>query len=52
MDKTGRQWQLERQMETVNAHTITEQKKEELEADPMIANAMSLFEGAEIVGVK
>ena len=52
MDKTGRQWQLERQMETVNAHTITEQKKEELEADPMIADAMSLFEGAEIVGVK
>jgi DNA polymerase-3 subunit gamma/tau len=52
LNKTGRQWQLERQMETVHAHTITEQKKEELEADPMIADAMSLFEGAEIVGVK
>ena len=52
MDKTGRQWQLERATETVHTHTITEQKQEELAADPMIASAMSLFENAEIVGVK
>lgn len=52
MDKTGKQWQLERATETVHAHTITEQKQEELAADPMIASAMSLFENAEIVGVK
>ncbi|MBQ2858993.1 MAG: hypothetical protein IJE82_01350, partial [Alphaproteobacteria bacterium] len=52
MDKTGKQWQLERATETVHTHTITEQKQEELAADPMIASAMSLFENAEIVGVK
>ncbi len=52
MNKTGHQWQLERATETVHTHTITEQKQEELAADPMIASAMSLFENAEIVGVK
>lgn len=51
-DKTGKQWQLERAQESVHTHTITEQKQEELAADPMIASAMSLFENAEIVGVK
>ena len=51
-DKTGLQWKLERATESVHTHTITEQKQEELEADPMIASAMSLFENAEIVGVK
>ncbi len=52
MDKTGKQWQMERAVESVHTHTITEQKQEELAADPMIASAMSLFENAEIVGVK
>ena len=52
MDKTGKQWQMERMVESVHTHTITEQKQEELAADPMIASAMSLFENAEIVGVK
>lgn len=52
MDKTGKQWQLERATETLHTHTVTEQKQEELAADPMIASAMSLFENAEIVGVK
>ena len=52
MDKTGKMWQLERVQESVHTHTITEQKQEELAADPMIASAMSLFENAEIVGVK
>ena len=52
MDKTGTQWQLERMVESAHTHTITEQKQEELAADPMIASAMSLFENAEIVGVK
>ena len=51
-DKTGRAWTLERITESPHAHTITEQKQEELEADPMVASAMSLFENAEIVGVK
>lgn len=52
MDKTGLQWQMERMVESVHTHTVTEQKQEELAADPMIASAMSLFENAEIVGVK
>ncbi len=51
-DKTGHTWQLERATESLNAHTVTEQKQEELEADPLVASAMSLFENAEIVGVK
>lgn len=52
MDKTGHAWTLERVTESVNAHTVSEQKQEELEADPLVASAMSLFENAEIVGVK
>ena len=51
-DKTGRTWTLERVMESPHAHTITEQKKEELEADPLVASAMDLFADAEIIGVK
>lgn len=50
-DKTGQTWTLERVTESLHVHTITEQKKEELESDPLIASAMSLFEEAEIVGV-
>ncbi|MDE6571229.1 MAG: DNA polymerase III subunit gamma/tau [Alphaproteobacteria bacterium] len=50
-DKTGRAWTLERCDASPNKQTVTEQKKEELASDPMIANAMSLFENAEIVGV-
>ena len=52
MDKTGHAWALERVMETLNVHTMSEQKQEEVEADPLVASAMSLFENAEIVGVK
>lgn len=51
-DKTGHAWTLERVNESVNVHTISEQKQEELVADPLVASAMSLFENAEIVGVK
>ena len=51
-DKTGHAWILERITESPHAHTITEQKQEELESDPLVASAMSLFENAEIVGVK
>lgn len=50
-DKTGCTWVLERAQESLHTHTVTEKKQEELEADPMIASAMSLFEDAEIVGV-
>ncbi len=51
-DKTGKIWTMERIEQSQNTHTITEQKKEELEADPMVASAMDLFTDAEIVGVK
>ena len=52
LDKTGKTWVLTRLTESTNAQTISEQKQEELEADPLVASAMSLFENAEIVGVK
>ncbi len=51
-DKTGKTWTMERIEESQNTHTITEQKKEEIEADPMVASAMDLFSDAEIVGIK
>ena len=51
-NKTGRAWQLQRQTESSNTHTITEQKKEELQSDPLVASAMDLFADAEIVGIK
>lgn len=51
-DKTGRQWALERVMESVHKHTMSEQKQEELVTDPLVASAMDLFADAEIVGVK
>ncbi|MDE5616037.1 MAG: DNA polymerase III subunit gamma/tau [Alphaproteobacteria bacterium] len=50
-DKTGKEWRLERASQSQNAHTITEQKQEELEADPLVASAMNLFADAQIVGV-
>lgn len=52
MDKTGQTWTLERVMETVHTQTMSEQQQAEVEADPLVANAMSLFEDAEIIGVK
>ncbi len=50
-EKTGKPWTLEQEKESVHTQTVTEKNKEELEADPMVASAMSLFEDAEIVGV-
>ena len=52
MDKTGHAWEMVRATQDVHVHTISEQKQEELVADPLVASAMSLFENAEIVGVK
>ena len=52
MDKTGKQWILERATESAHVNTISEQKQEELAADPLVASAMNLFENAEIIGVK
>ena len=52
MDKTGKQWLMEKLSDAPHAHTISEQKQEELVADPLVASAMDLFADAEIVGVK
>lgn len=52
LKNTGKQWALERVMESVHTNTISEQKQEELAADPLVASAMNLFENAEIIGVK
>ena len=52
MDKTGHAWEMVHANKDVHVHTISEQKQEELVADPLVASAMSLFENAEIVGVK
>ena len=51
-NKTGHAWQLQRETESAHKQTVTEQKKEELESDPLVASAMDLFADAEIVGVK
>ena len=48
--KTGHAWTLIREEKSENVQTVSEQKREELESDPLIADAMSLFEGAEIIG--
>lgn len=50
-DKTGHTWILERATESAHMQTVTEQKQTELESDPMVASAMSLFEDASIVSV-
>ena len=52
LDKTGKAWTLTKLTESTHAQTMSEQKQEELESDPLVASAMSLFEDAEIVGVK
>ena len=50
-DKTNQNWVIERVEETPHQQTISEQTKSEIEADPMVADAMNLFEGAEIVNI-
>ncbi|MBO4625754.1 MAG: DNA polymerase III subunit gamma/tau [Alphaproteobacteria bacterium] len=47
--KTGQIWTLQQDDSSKHAQTVTEKKNEELAADPMIADAMNLFEDAEIV---
>lgn len=50
-DKTGKDWVLELVQEKPHAQTISEHTKSEIESDPMVADAMDLFEGAEIVNI-
>ena len=47
--KTGQIWNLERIEKSEHAQTVTEQKHDELVSDPMVQDAMNLFEGAEII---
>ena len=51
LEKTGKNWVLEKITESLHTHTVTEQKQEELEADPLVSSAMDLFTDAEIIGV-
>lgn len=48
--KTGTTWILNKIEESPHSQTVVEQNIAEIEADPMVADAMSLFQGAEIVG--
>ena len=48
---TGANWTLEKIEQSAQQQTVGEQEKIALESDPMVADAMSLFENAEIVGV-
>ncbi len=52
ISQTGKVWSLERVQESENKNTVTEQKRTEIESDPMVANAMSLFGDVEILGAK
>ena len=51
-DTTGHTWKLERLEQSPHTQTITEHNTQELQSDPMIADAMNLFGDAEIIGVK
>ena len=49
----GKKWNLEKQQECKeHSQTVTEKQQEELEADPMVASAMSLFEEGELIDVQ
>ena len=48
--KTGQIWTLERATKSEHAQTVTEQKHDEIVSDPMVQDAMNLFEDAEIIG--
>ena len=50
-DNTGKNWTLETTSEDPKQETISEHRKAKIVADPMVADAMNLFEGAEIVNV-
>ena len=50
-DKTGKAWTVESVQEAPHQQTLSEHTKAEIESDPMVASAMDLFEGAEIVNI-
>ena len=48
---TGKNWDIDVMEETQHQQTNSEHVKEEIQADPMVASAMNLFDDAEIVNV-
>lgn len=48
-EKTGMDWVMDRVAESAGAPTMSEQKKAEVEADPLVADALGLFDGATVV---
>ncbi len=50
-DKTGKNWNIELIQDAPHQQTLSEHTKSEIEADPMVASAMNLFEDAEIVNI-
>ncbi len=50
-DKTGENWVVEKIETPTQNQTVGEQELAAAESDPMVADAMSLFDGAEIVGI-
>ena len=49
LDNTGINWTLEPVDVSPNQQTISEHKKSEIAADPMVASAMDLFQDAELI---
>ncbi|MCL1785532.1 MAG: DNA polymerase III subunit gamma/tau [Alphaproteobacteria bacterium] len=47
---TGKNWNLEQIQESENAPTLAEKSKNDAASDPMVAGALELFAGAEIIG--
>ena len=55
LEKTGKQWTLEKidkAEKTEDLKTAGEMKQAEIESEPAVADALSLFAGAEIIGMK
>ncbi len=50
-EKTGKNWVLQRIEKSEHQQTTSEHVKEEIQADPMVADAMKLFEDAEIINI-
>ena len=50
-DKTGKDWKIELIQDAPHQQTLSEHTKAEIESDPLVASAMDLFEGAEIVNI-
>ena len=50
-DNTGKAWIIEHKGVSENKETVVEKIKNDLGTDPLVAKAMSLFPGVEVVEV-